>query len=135
MATKQELAAEAEEYAKALGDPVKTEGLNHGELSALVESLGKRFADSGGQKPPQAPSAPSAAVVGDADPGSGTPPKPQAPSAQFPLCIAPGKTVTHPRARKGSLMQGEQVFEKDFDPETLATLIRKRIVLDNRGRK
>lgn len=142
MASKQDLVAEAEEYAKALGEPVKTEGLNHAELSALVADLGKRFAD-GKQGAPEAPGAapaapappaPPAKVVGDADPDSGKPPKPKAAAVKFPLQVAPGKCVTHGRARKGALTQGERVLETDFPPETLALLVRKGVVLDNRSK-
>jgi hypothetical protein len=133
MATKQELIDEANEFAKELGEEVKTEGLNHSELTTLVAELEKRFeaklakdgAEDASPSAPAATSDPATAEPSAKPPrppidgaGSGAaggpppkrPPKPTVSKAQF--VVARGKSLT---CRRGVIDAGEEIRPADVE--------------------
>lgn len=146
MATKQELIEEAEEFAKELGVSIKTDGLNHSELTRLVSELESKFdAKLSGSAPEHVPPAPpkddpkppaDKVVNGKLDDSLGGRPIPkELPPSPFAYSIAAGKAV---QCRSGMLREGDEVRVGSFsenadeDRETLTLLIRKGVVLDNR---
>lgn len=160
MSKHDELVQGVTELAKELGVEAKTEGLSNADLMRLsVElqqqkrgreavaapaqpnlSLGGNAA-LGGQPAPAAPSAaPPAApppkppvIDGAADENSGTPPAPVPSRRRHAVEIAPGRAY-YGGNRGIHYQQGDPVRPGDFDEETLAVLIGKGVVIDNRKR-
>lgn len=122
MATKNELAAEAAEFAKELGIDVSTENLNHAELTALVNELEAKYeAQLGGALTPPEPTRPTPAppprpAIDGASDGSlgGPPPKvPPVPKvAKGAYVVAPGKSLV---TRAGVMTAGNEMLPKYVD--------------------
>lgn len=139
MPSNRELATEARELGRELGEDVDTGGLNNKKLVELVQELRGRRNDEAADEPeaevetaePEAeePEAEDDSLLrGDEEQRSGTEesaggPPPRAPkrAPKHALEVAANKAVKAPR---GMLRQFEEVRETDFDAKTLDRLLK-----------